>query len=88
MAPSHFIEIEKIVNEFSCAEIINEISLPANLLDPRTEEEIDDRFSFFYHKLVGSIFITSTEVLGRKLSKTEIGFISERLQARLKEKGF
>jgi hypothetical protein len=81
-------EIQSLLNSYFGPELINDVILPDFLLDPRTEEDINDRFYLIYHKLCGPLCITMQETLKRKLTNTEIGFISERLQAFLKEQGF
>ncbi len=69
-------------------QVINNIVLPERLLDPRTEEEKGERFTFIYHSLIGPLTLEIIACLNRgKLSIEEISMISERLQAFLIENG-
>ncbi len=81
-------EIEKFLNDQFDPEFINNVPLPDFLLDPRTDEEINDRFYLIYHKLYVPLCITMRDSFRRELSKMEIGVVSERLHAYLKEQGF
>ena len=81
-------EIQNFLKEYLDSELVNGVPLPEELLDARTEQEISDRFHLIYHKLFGPLCVTMKESFGRELSKTELGFISERLQAYLKEQRF
>lgn len=80
-------KIQDFLNSFLDHELINDVRLPENLLDPRTEDEIKDRYSFIYHKLIGPICVTIKDTFDRELTKTETGFVAERLQVYLKEQG-
>ena len=69
-------------------ELINNVLLPLELLDPRTEEEKRERFAFIFHSLIGPLTLKIAYCLNKnKLSSEEIAVISERLQAHLIENG-
>jgi hypothetical protein len=80
--------IQDFLNYYLDPELINDVVLPDNLLDPRTNEEIKDRFHFIYHKLIGPLFVTLRVSLEKDLTKTEMGFVAERVQVYLKMQGF
>jgi hypothetical protein len=80
-------EIQAFLKSYFDPDLINCLPLHVSLLDPRTTDEINERFFLIYHKLFGPLCVTAAQTLERDLSKTEIGFISERLQAYLKEQG-
>lgn len=80
-------KIQDFLTSYLDPELINSVTLPEDFLDPGTEEQINERFYFIYHKLFGALCVTLMETLKMKLSKTEIGFISERLQVYMKEQG-
>ena len=81
-------QLQDFLNSYLDPELINEIRLPDFLLDPRTDEEIKDRYYFIYHKLIGPLCVTIRDSFDRDLTTTEIGFIAERLQVYLKTQGF
>lgn len=81
-------EIQTFLNAYLDEELINDVRLPENILDPRTDEEVKERYHFIYLKLIGPLCITARDSFGRNLSVTELGFISERLESYLKSSGF
>jgi len=83
-----FKKIEKFLKDYLDEELINDLPIPDELLDARTTNEKDERFSLIYHKLIGPLCITLKETIDRPLSIAELGFVAERVQAFLKEKGF
>jgi len=80
-------QLHDILNDCLSKDIIDDVTLPDFLNDPKTKDEINDRFYLIYYKLFGPLCKSAKESLGRELSKNESGFIAERLQAYLKQKG-
>ena len=85
---TNFNEIHTALLKLLSPEVINGVSLPKDLLDARTADEISDRYFFIYHELFGPICVRLTEILKRNLSLAEIGFVSEKIEGYLKEQGF
>ncbi len=81
-------EVQYILDHLFEPKTISGVNLPEDLLNPRTDEEIEERFHFLFHALYGDIAEATIKLLGRELSITELGFISERLQVYLKSEGF
>ena len=81
-------KIRDVLHVHLSPELVNEIELPEELLDPVSEEEVNERFFFLYHALIGKVTLAVAEVMGRSLTSTEIGFMSEVIQAFLKDQGF
>ncbi len=78
-----------IINSQLSPELINGVELPDNLLDARTNEEIKERYFYIYHALYGKISLSIARKTNKaSLTINELGFISERLEAYLKEQGF
>jgi hypothetical protein len=83
-----FKELQVFLKTYLDEELVNDVRLPENLLDPRSAEEIKARYYFIYSKLIGPLCITARDSFNRNLSVTELGFIGERLESYLKNCGF
>ena len=82
-------DVLKAVNSLLTPELINDIALPDDLLDARTEKEVQDRHHYLYHAILSPIGLKVAGLLGKPyLSVNEIGVVSERIQAYLKQNGF
>jgi hypothetical protein len=81
--------IFEITSSFLTPELINSILLPEDLLDPRTEEEIKERYFFMHHSILMPMGAEVAKILGcENLDGNELSIVSERIEAYLKQQGF
>jgi hypothetical protein len=82
-------KIFEAIKEFLNDELVNDIDLPENLLDARTDQEVSERYYYLYHEILGTLAVYVANRINKKsLSNKEILIISERLEAFLIERGF